>query len=164
MIQPKHAEKESEIADARSNKGFLRRGGGARTFDPEADQQIRSESNQFPANEKQEQAVCDDHSEHCAGKERKISEKAGEVFIARHVADAENKNAKADQCDHDQHAGGERIKHPAEAKCLVTKGEPGEILNSAEARSLQRRQKRQDRECERNGLTDDRKTSSGSPA
>src|SRR4029077_574717 len=148
----------------RSNKGFLCSGGGARTFDPETDQQIGNESNALPANDKEEAAVCDNHSKHCAGKERKISEKAGEVFVACHVADAENKNAKADQCDHDQHGGGERIKHPAEAKCLFTEGEPGEILNSAEARSLQRRQKRQDRECERNNLTDDSKTSGGSAA
>src|SRR5207248_11798570 len=52
VVEPKHPEKEPEIADARGDESFLRRSGGARPLDPEANQQIGRESNQFPANEK----------------------------------------------------------------------------------------------------------------
>src|SRR5207237_10924695 len=111
-----------------------------------------------------QQTIYDKYYENCARKERKISKEAGEVFVACHIADAEDKNAKADQRDHDQHGGSKWIKHPAEAKCLVAEGKPGEILNSAETRSLQCRQKRQDRESERNDLTDDCSSGRGGSA
>src|SRR6478735_6590251 len=52
VVEPKHPEKEPKIADARGDESFLRRSGGARSLDPEANQQIGRKSNQFPANEK----------------------------------------------------------------------------------------------------------------
>ena len=94
--------------------------------------------------------------EHRAGEKREISEEAGEVFVAGHVADAEDENAKADERDHHQHRGGERIENPADAQRLFAESEPGEIVNGAEAGRLQRRQERQDREYERDDLADDR--------
>ena len=52
---------------------------------------------EFPKHEKQQQTVRDDHAEHRAGKERQIREETGEILVVSHVADAEDKNAQADQ-------------------------------------------------------------------
>src|SRR5438874_10994564 len=52
VVEPKHPEKKPEIADARGDEGFLGRGSRARPLDPEANQQIGREPDQFPANEK----------------------------------------------------------------------------------------------------------------
>jgi len=76
----------------------------------------------------------------------------------RHVADAEDKNAKPDQRDHHQHRGGDRIEHPTDAKSVLAEGEPGEILNGAELARLQRLRKREDRQCERYDLASDCKS------
>ena len=48
-----------------------------------SNQQIRREPDQFPADEKKQQAVRDDDAEHRGGEKREISEEAGEVFVAR---------------------------------------------------------------------------------
>ena len=49
------------------------------------------------AHEKQQQAVRDNHAEHRAREERQIREETGEILVVSHVADAEDKNAQADQ-------------------------------------------------------------------
>ena len=141
-VKPEHAEKKSEIADARGDERFFRRGRGAGPIDPEADEEIGGESDQFPANKKKQQTVCDDDAEHRGGEKRKVCKKAGEVFVVGHVADAENKNAKADQSDHDQHRGSERIEHPADSKRLFAKGEPGKIVEPRGIRAFGARAKR----------------------
>ena len=86
-------------------------------LDPESDEQIGREPDQFPKDEEQEQAVRDDNAEHCAGEKREIGEEAGEIFVVGHVADAEDKNTEPNERDHHEHRGGERIEHPTDAKC-----------------------------------------------
>ena len=152
-VEPEHAEEKSEVADARRDEGLLRRGGRARFVNPETDQQIRSEPDQFPADKKQEQAVGDDHAEHGGGKKREIREEAGEILVARHVAFAENENAKADERDHDEHGGGERIEDDADPHGLIAKAEPGEVLNGAVSRrrKVQANAADRDRQARRSG-------------
>ena len=118
-------------------KAFFAAAAALGLCNPESDQQIGGEPDQFPANEEQEQAVRDHHAEHRGGEEREISEEAGEIFVRRHVADAEDENAKADERDHDEHGSRQRIEHPAEAQRLVAESEPGEIVNGAKAGGLQ---------------------------
>ena len=155
MIEPEHAEKKSHVADARGDERFLCGGRGARSLDPEPNQQIGSEPDEFPANEKKKQTVRDDYAEHCAGEKREISEEAGEIFVVGHVANAEDKNTEPNECDHHEHHGGERIEHPSNAQRLVAESEPREILNAAKAGRLQRLAKGDDRQGERNDLAED---------
>ena len=68
-----------------------------------------------------------------AVKKREIGEEAGEVLVLGHVADAEDKNAKRDERDHDQHRGRQRIEHPADAQRLFAESEPGEIVKRAKS-------------------------------
>ena len=144
------------IADARGDERFLRRGRRARFVNPESDQQIGREPDQFPADEEKKQAVRDDDAEHRRGEKREVGEEAGEILVVRHVADAEDENPQADERDHHEHRGGERIEHPAEAQRLFAEGEPGEIVNGAPAGRLERGEEGNDREGERGDLADDR--------
>src|SRR5205085_11639660 len=89
VIEPQNAEKKSHVPDTSGDERFFCGGRGARPFNPEADQQIRRETNQLPKNKEQEQTVGHDDAQHCAGEKRKISEEPGEMFVVRHVADAE---------------------------------------------------------------------------
>ena len=155
IVEPEHSEKESDVADARGDERFLCRRRRARSLNPESDEQIGREPDQFPKHEEQEQAVRDNHAEHRGGEEREIREEAGEILVVRHVADAEDKNAQADERDHHQHGGRERIEDKAEAQRLFAEREPGEILDGAEAVRLQRRKERHDRDREHNDLTSD---------
>src|SRR5688572_31735045 len=77
-VEPEDAEKKSEIANARGDERFLRRSGCARFVNPETDQKIGGEPDQFPADEEQEQAVRDDDAEHGGGEKREVSKKTGE--------------------------------------------------------------------------------------
>ena len=125
-------------------------------MNPKSDEQIRGESDQFPTNEEQQQAVGDDHAEHRRGEKREISEEASEVLVPRHVADAEDENEKRDEGNHEQHRGGKRIEHPSDAHGLFAEGEPGEIVNRAKTGRGQRWQQRGEREHEGDNLTEDR--------
>src|SRR5439155_1806203 len=52
VIKPKHPQEKAEIADAGGDESFPGGGGRARPLDPESNEQIGRESDQFPANEK----------------------------------------------------------------------------------------------------------------
>src|SRR4029077_11407145 len=94
IVEPEHAEKKSHVADAGGDEGLLCGRRGARSLNPETDQQIRCKPDEFPKYEKQEQTVRDDQAEHRPGEEREIRKEAREIFIAGHVADAEDKDTK----------------------------------------------------------------------
>ena len=158
VIEPKHAEKKSHVPDARRDKCFFCRCRCARPLDPEPNEQIRREANKLPEHEQQKQTVCNNDAQHCAREKREISEKPAEIFIAGHVASAEDKDAKSDECDHHQHNRRERIQNPSKAQRIFAKGEPSEILNHAEAGRVKRRQEREDRQCQRGDLADDRES------
>ena len=155
-VEPEHSEEKSDVADARGDERFLCRGRRARFVNPESDQQIRREPDQFPADEEKQQAVRDDHAEHRGGEKREIGEEAGEILVVGHVADAEDENPEADERDHHQHRGGERIEDPADAERVFAESEPGEIVKGAPAGCLERGQEGDDREGEGDDLADDR--------
>src|SRR6266436_477736 len=147
-VEPDHTEKKSHVADTRGDECLLCSGRGTRSLDPEPDQQIGSEPDKFPKNEKQKQTVRDDQPEHRAGEKREVREEAGEIFVVGHVASAEDKNAKPHQRNHHEHRGSQRIEEKSEAQRLLAEREPIEVLNGTEAGGLQRWHKRQDRERE----------------
>src|SRR6266480_6569387 len=77
VIERKHAEEKSHVSDTRGEECLFCRSRGARTLDPESDEQIRSEPDKFPKNEKQKQTIRDNQAEHGAGKKREVCEKPG---------------------------------------------------------------------------------------
>lgn len=161
VVEPQNTEEKSDVANARSDKRFFRSGGRARSVDPKPDEQIRRESDQFPTDEKKQQAIRDDDAEHGGGEKREIREETREIFVVRHVTDAENKNTKPDQRDHDEHGGGERVDYPADAQRLFAESEPGEIVEGAVAGALQCWQESGDCEDEGKELAGNRKRGGG---
>ena len=125
--EPDDAEEKEDVADARGEEGFLGGGGGGGLLIPEADEQVGGEADQFPAHEEQQDAVGDDDAEHGSGKEREEAEEAGEVLVVGHVADGVDEDEQADEADHHEHDGGERIEDPAEIDGGRAELEPGEV-------------------------------------
>jgi hypothetical protein len=163
-VEPEDAEEKSKVADARRDERLLGRGRCARFVNPEPDQEIRGEPDEFPADKEEEQAVGNDHAEHGSGEKREVGEEAGEIFVARHVAFAENENPETDEGDHYQHRRCERVEHPADAHCLVAKSEPGEIMERAPPGFLQCGQEGHDRQHQGSELSGDRERGrSGAP-
>ena len=74
VVEPEEAEEEADVADARGDEGFFRGGGGGRFVEPEADEQIRSEADEFPADEEKQEAVGDEEAEHRGGEETEEAE------------------------------------------------------------------------------------------
>ena len=128
-VEPQHAEKKPEVANARDDERLFRRRGRARLVIPETNQQIRRQPDQLPANEEEQQAVGDDHTQHCGGEQRHEAKETSEVLVVRHVAHAVDENEQADERDHDQHHRRERVEHPAELQPCTTKLEPVEIMS-----------------------------------
>src|SRR2546428_13397833 len=93
-VEPKNAEEKSEVANACGDERFFCGGHCTRFMNPESDEQIRRESDEFPANEKQKQTVGNHYAEHGGGEKREIREKPSGILFAGPVADAEDKNAE----------------------------------------------------------------------
>ena len=135
-IEPRHADEESQIANAGNDEGFFRRRRCFRLVIPETDQQVGGEPDQLPTHEEQQQAIGDDDAQHGSGKQRQEAEEASEIFVVLHVADAVDKDEQADKRDHHQHDGRERIEHPAQLQPFIAELKPAEIDNLASFQSL----------------------------
>ena len=125
--EPDDAEEEEDVADAGGEEGFFGGCCGGGFLIPEADEQVGGEADQFPAHEQQKDAVGDDDAEHGSCEEREEAEEAGEVFVVGHVTDGVDEDEQADEADHHQHDGGERIENPAEIDGGGAEAEPGEV-------------------------------------
>ena len=119
---------------------------------PEPDEQIAGQADQLPADEEQEQAVGNDHAEHRRREQGHKAEEPREIFVVRHVADTEDENQQADERNHHQHDGRERVQHPAELQPLTAKLKPVEtrdlpkdaILTVMQERGAERAQREQE--------------------
>ena len=103
---------------------------------PEADEQVGCEADQFPAHEEEQNAVGDDNAQHGSGEEREEAEEAGVVFVVGHVAGGVDEDEQADEGDHHEHDGGERIENPAEVYGGSAEMEPGEVDGFANGRAV----------------------------
>jgi hypothetical protein len=76
---------------------------------PEADQQIGSEADPFPAEEHLHQAVGGHQHQHREAEQRQISEEARLARVLLHIAPAVEVDEARDRGDNDQHHRGQRI-------------------------------------------------------
>jgi hypothetical protein len=144
IVKPEHSEEKTKVTDASGDERLLCGRRGAGSLNPEADEQIRREPDEFPKHEKEKQTVRDNQPEHRSGEKRQVRKEAGEIFIVGHVADAEDKDAQADGRDHYQHRCRQRVENKPKPQRLVAESEPGEILHEAKPVRLQREQERYD--------------------
>ena len=106
-------------------------------MNPETDEQIRRQTDEFPKNEEQKQTIRNDDTHHRGRKERNVREEPRKISVVGHVADAKDKDTKPDERDHHQHRGSKRVENKSDPQCLFAKFEPGEVLNSPEPGPLQ---------------------------
>src|SRR5205085_11310959 len=103
-IKPEQAEKEPEVTDASHDESFFGSRRSTWFVIPKPDQQVGGKANQLPAHEKKQKTIGDDQAQHGGGEERHETKKAREILIVGHVADAVDKNERADEGDHHEHA------------------------------------------------------------
>ena len=126
-VEPEHPEQEPHVADAGRDERLLCGRGGLGLVEPETDEQVGREPDEFPADERQQQAVGKDDPEHRGGEQRQKAEKPREVFVLLHVADAVDEDQQRDERDHQHHARTERIEQEPEAQGFAADAQPGEI-------------------------------------
>ena len=108
--QRENSQGKAEITNAVDHERLDRGGIGGRLFVVKPDQQVRRHADAFPTKEHLHQIVRGDQRQHREGKERKISEKAGlirlarpPIVIMRHVAKGIQVNQCRHRIDHNQH-------------------------------------------------------------
>ena len=105
---------ESEIANARGKKRFLRRFGSGIALEPVADQHVRSEADQFPENEQHHEIVRENDPEHCEHEEGESGEIARFTFVIAHIAQRVDVNQRPDAGNDEQHQSAQIIEDKRE--------------------------------------------------
>ena len=76
---------------------------------PEADQEVRREADESPADEQQQQVAALDEQQHREDEERHVREVAPLLVVAVHVADRVEDDQRADAADDQHHHRAERV-------------------------------------------------------
>ena len=120
----KKRERHRRVADGVHDEGLLRGRDRARPLVVEADQQVRAEPDEAPADEQQQQVPGLDEQEHREDEERHVGEVAALLVIAVHVADRVADDERADPGDDQHHEDRERVDEDAQADVEVARREP----------------------------------------
>ena len=125
---PEHedADHESEVADAVAEEGLLGGIRGGVLLIPVADEQIGTETDQFPEDEGHDEVVGQHDAGHREHEKRKTGEVAGLRLVVLHVGEREDVDQRADAGDDDHHAGGELVELDADLEVEVADGRPVE--------------------------------------
>ena len=148
LEQPEHPEHEAEVADAVDDKRLLAGVGRGRLREPEADQQIRTQPDTFPADEHHREARAEHQHEHERRKQVQIREVARElgVVLRVHVRRRVQVDQRPDAGDHQNHQGRERIEVERERNIEPPGREPGidDLIQRAHAADRLGREQRAD--------------------
>ena len=153
LDEQEEGERHRRVADGVHDEGLLRGRDSGGPLVVEADQQVRAEPDEAPADEQQQQVPGLDEQEHREDEERHVGEVAALLVVAVHVADRVADDERADAGDDQHHEDRERVDEDAQADVEVAGREPGP--GSREMRSLLRLLA-QDRE-ERDRRSDERR-------
>ena len=114
-------ERQRRVAERVHDEGLLRRPHRARALVPEADQEIRREADEPPADEEQEQVAALDEHEHREDEERDVREVAALLGVAVHVADRVEDDQPADAADDEHHHRAQRVDEELQADVEVAR-------------------------------------------
>ena len=92
-------ERHRRVADRVHDERLLRRGDRGRPLVPEADEQVRREADEAPADEQEQEVAALDEQEHREDEERDVREVAALFVVAVHVADRVEDDQAADARD-----------------------------------------------------------------
>ena len=100
---------QAEVAQPRDQERLLRRGGGGRLVEPEADQEVRGDADQLPEDEEHQQVAGQDQAEHRRGEQRHEHEVAPVAVVGLHVAGRIDLHEQRDARHDDQHHRGQAV-------------------------------------------------------
>src|SRR5437899_10941572 len=87
VLQQKHPQHESEVADAVDDEGFFARVRGRLFQEPKTNEQITGKADTLPADEQQNVVRRQHQNQHEEHEQIQIREKAGVASLMRHGAD-----------------------------------------------------------------------------
>ena len=120
-VQVGDAEQHDHVGDAGRREGFDRRFVGAFLLEPEADQHVRAQAHDFPADEQQQQVIRHHQRQHRAREQGDQAEEARLARVVRHVANRVDEDHRTRQRHHDQHDHRQRVDQHAH----LEGGQPG---------------------------------------
>ena len=100
---------EGEVADPVDDEGLAPGLGREVLIEVEADQQVGAEADALPADEHHEVVVAEDQEQHGAHEEVQVGEISPVTLLVGHVADRVDVDQEADEGDHEEHDGRERV-------------------------------------------------------
>ncbi len=125
------AERETQVAHAVHDKGFVARFGVVDIRVPETDQQIRTASDAFPTHKHQQEVLAHHKQQHHEDEQVEIGKEAGLFGVFRHVAGRVDMDQAANARDDQRHQHGERIEQQGEIHLKTADAYPGRIRGRA---------------------------------
>ena len=107
--QQAHADEKPHVGDAIEQKRLERRVGGARPIHPEPDEQIGTQSDQFPEDKQMHQRPADRQPQHGEDEEAQENEIPAEIRLFPHVSDGKRMHQRGDERNHRKHRDGETV-------------------------------------------------------
>ncbi len=117
-------DEEAEIADAIDDECFFAGGCGGVFREPEADQQVRGETDALPTDEHHQVVLREHQREHEEHEEVEVGHEAVVAVVIPHVADRINVDEEADAGDDQQHDERKLVEVEAEINLEVAGADP----------------------------------------
>ena len=123
----KHAEDESEIADAVHPERLVAGVGGGLLQEEETDQQVAAQAHAFPADKHQQVVGREHQQQHEKHEQIQVRKKTAVAGIVVHVSGRVNVNQPAHAGDDQQHDHGELVHLQREVRAESAGGDPREV-------------------------------------
>ena len=141
-------EHDADVADDVQNERLARGGDRAAAFEPEADEKVRSQADEAPADQQPDPVVREHEQHHREDEEIHVREEAREGAIAVHVSDRVEMDEKADAGDDKRPEQRERIEREPEVEAAHPR-EEREMHASGLRRRAPEEQRRDERDPDR---------------
>ena len=119
-----NAKNEAKVTHTVDQEGFHVGKDRRRTRIPETDQQVRNETNRFPAEEELHEVVAHHQHQHREGEQRDVAEEAVVAGIVVHVANGVDMHHQRNESHHQHHGDRQRIDQETDLKAVITGGQP----------------------------------------
>ena len=125
--QQQRTQEEREVADAVDDKRLLGRVRGRLLLVVEANQQVRTQANAFPADEHHQDVRAEHQHQHEEAEQVQVREEPSERFVRLlvHVRGRVDVNQRADAGDDQDHHGRQRVEAQGQVQREVAGGDPG---------------------------------------
>src|SRR3989338_5713288 len=122
--QQKDPAKKSEVSQTVDHEGLDPGIRGRGLVIPETDEQIGTQADQFPGDEKLNEVIGQDNANHREGEQTQEREELGDARVFGHVSSGIDKNGAAHTGDDQEHHDGQRIDEKSEVNGQAVKTYP----------------------------------------